>query len=89
VYVSVTGPHRATVLPGSRGLSCCLPFLVRFIFLERERGKRWWRVRRSSPRSLPHSSQLPAALCPEFSSLGAIPRLHGYLRERPGISSVR
>jgi hypothetical protein len=71
------GPHRATVLPGSRRLSSCLPFLLRFIFLVRERGKRWWRVRRSSPRSLPHSWHLPAALCPEFSSFCVIPRLYG------------
>jgi hypothetical protein len=64
-------------------LSSCLPFLLRFIFLERERGKRWWRVRRSSPRSLLHSWHLPAALCPEFSSLGTIPRLYGPSRRTP------
>ena len=77
VYVSVTwaaqGDRRARVT----SLELFLPFLLRFIFLERERGKRWWRVRRSSPRSLPHSWHLPAVLCPEFSSLGAIPRLYG------------
>jgi hypothetical protein len=80
---------RATVLPGSRRLSSCLPFLLRFIFLERERGKRWWRVSRSSPMSLPHSWHLPAVLCPEYSSLGAFPTLYGRLRERLGISSAR
>src|SRR5215211_1007413 len=71
------GPHRATVRAGSRRLSSCLLFLLRFIFLARERGKRWWWVRRSSPTGLPHSSHLPAALSPWSSSLGTIPRLYG------------
>ena len=42
-----------------------------------------WRVRRFSPRSLPHSWHLPVALCPEFSSLGTIPRLYGLSTRKP------
>jgi hypothetical protein len=40
-------------------------------------------VRRSSPRSLPHSWHLPAALCPEFSWYCAIPRLYGLSTRTP------
>jgi hypothetical protein len=77
------GPHRTTVRPGSRRLSCCLLFFLRFIFLARERGRRWWRVRRSSPTHLQHSWHLPPALSSRFSTLGAIPRLYGLcLHER-------
>jgi hypothetical protein len=71
------GPHKTTVRPGSRRLSCCLLFLLRFIFLARERGRRWWRVRRSSPRHLLHSWHLPPAPSSRFSSLGTTPRLYG------------
>src|ERR687893_465830 len=71
------GPHRATVRPGSRRLSSCLLFLLRLIFLARERGRRWWRVRRSSPTRLPHSWHQPPALCSRFSSPLTTPRLYG------------
>ncbi len=69
------GPHKAIVRPGSRRLSSCLRFLLRFIFLARERGRRWWRVRRSSPTRLPHSSHLALGL--KLSSLITTPRLYG------------
>jgi hypothetical protein len=52
-----------------------LLFLLRFIFLARERGRRWWRVSRSSPTRLPHSSHLPSALSARFSPLAAIPMI--------------
>src|ERR671910_1638873 len=83
------GPHRATVLPGLRSLSSCLPFLLRFIFLARERGKRWWRVRPSSLTTLPHSSHLSSPLSPESSLVGAIPKLYERLRERPPPAPTR
>src|ERR687898_1044934 len=77
------GPHRATVRAGLRSLSSCLPFLLRFIFLARERGKRWWRVRPSSLTTLPHSSHLSLALSLESSLVDTIPKLYERLRERP------
>jgi hypothetical protein len=72
------GAHRATVRAGSRPLSSCLPFLLRFIFLARERGRRWCRVRRSSLTRLPQSSHIPSALGWKFS-LSTISRLYGQL----------
>ena len=72
------GAHRATVRAVSRRLSSCLPFLLRLILLAWERGRRWWRVRRSFPTRLPHSSHPPSALGSKFFlSLDIIPRLYG------------
>jgi hypothetical protein len=70
-------------MPGLRRLSSCLPFLLRFIFLARERGKRWWRVSPSFPTALPHSSHLPSELSLESLSLGTIARLYERHREWP------
>ena len=41
VYVSVTGAAQGDRLARIAPLELFLPFLLRFIFLERERGKRW------------------------------------------------